>query len=59
VKQCFAISSIRAGDSGIWQTPTLGDSDTSSRAVGFILIYLKRAHVVLEIAGEQALDHAL
>jgi len=50
VKQCFA---IRAGDSGIWQTPTLGDSDTSSRAVGFILIYLERAHMVLEIAGEQ------
>ena len=40
-------------DSGIWQTQTLGDSDMSSRVVGFILIYLERAHVVLEIAGEQ------
>jgi len=47
-----------ARDSGIWQTPTLGDSDMSSRAVGFILIYLERAHMVLEIAGKQALDHA-
>ena len=47
-----------ARDSDIWQTPTLDDSDMSSRAVGFILIYLERAHVVLEIAGEQALDHA-
>jgi len=47
-----------ARDSGIWQTPTLGDSDMSSWVVGFILIYLERAHVVLEIAGEQALDHA-
>ena len=41
VKQCFA---IRAGDSGIWQTPTLDDSDTSSRAVGFILIYLESTY---------------
>ena len=53
MKQCFAIS-----DSGIWQTPTLGDSDMGNRAVEFILIYLERAHMVLEIAGEQALDHA-
>ena len=44
-------------DSGIWQTPTLDDSDMSSWVVGFILIYLERAHVVLEIAGEQALDY--
>jgi len=47
-----------ARDSDIWQTPTLDDSDMSSWAVGFILIYLERAYVVLEIAGEQALDHA-
>ena len=45
------------GDSGIWRTPTLGDSDTSSRAVEFILMYLERALMVLEIAGEQALDY--
>jgi len=41
-------------DSGIWQTPTLGDSDMSSRTVGFILIYLERALMVLEIASEHA-----
>ena len=41
-------------DSGIWQTPTLGDSDTSSRTVGFILICLERALMVLEIASEHA-----
>jgi len=50
VKQCFAIS-------GIWQTPTLDDSEMSSRAVESILIYLERALMVLEIAGEQALGH--
>ena len=44
-------------DSGIWQTPTLDNSDMSSWVVGFILIYLERAHVVLEIAGEQALNY--
>ena len=27
-------------------------------SVEYILIYLERAHVVLKIAGEQALDHA-
>ena len=45
-------------DSDIWQTPTLDNNDMSSWVVGFILIYFERAHVVLEIAGEQALDHA-
>jgi len=43
-----------ARDSGIWQTPTLDDSDMSSRTVGFILIYLERALMVLEIASEHA-----
>jgi len=33
-----------ARDSGIWQTPTLDDSDMSSRAVGFILIYLESTY---------------
>jgi len=37
--------------------PTLGDNDMSSRAVEFILMYLERALMVLEIAGEQALGH--
>ena len=31
-------------DSDISQTPTLDDSDMSSRAVGFILIYLESTY---------------